>query len=174
MRLVFVLITICTVLLAKAQPYPDTRVLTEKDLKTGASQTIKYLPLLKDKRVAVIANATSTISGVHLVDSLLALKIKVKKIFCPEHGFRGNADAGEKVKTENDPKTGLPIISLFGKHLKPTKEELADIDILVYDLQDVGVRFYTYISTMTYCMEAAAESGKQFMVLDIYNNIPFG
>jgi uncharacterized protein YbbC (DUF1343 family) len=149
-----------------AQPYPDSRVLTERDLKTGASQTSKYIPLLKDKRVGVIANATSTILGVHLVDTLLALKINVKKIFCPEHGFRGVADAGEKVKTEKDAKTGLPIISLFGKNFKPTREQLADIDVLVYDLQDVGVRFYTYISTMTYCMEAAAENGKQFMVLD--------
>jgi len=165
MRLLFVLITIST-FLGKAQPYPDTRVLTEKDLKTGAAQTYKYIPLLKDKRVGLIANASSTILGVHVVDSLLAYKINVKKIFCPEHGFRGNADAGEKVKTEKDAKTGLPIISLFGKHFKPTKEDLADIDVLVYDLQDVGVRFYTFISTMTYCMEAAAENGKQFMVLD--------
>lgn len=165
MRLLFIF----TVLLGfsvHAQPYPDTRVLTERDVKTGAAQPYKYIPLLKDKRVGVIANATSTIQGVHLVDTLLALDINVKKIFCPEHGFRGVADAGEKVKTEKDKKTGLPIVSLFGKNLKPTKEQLADIDILVYDLQDVGVRFYTYISTMTYCMEAAAENGKQFMVLD--------
>lgn len=161
--IVFILFLFTTGL---AQPYADTRVLTERDLKTGAAQTPKYIPLLKDKRVAVIANATSTISGVHLVDSLLALRINVKKIFCPEHGFRGAADAGEKVKTTKDPKTGLPIISLYGKNLKPTKEQLADIDVLVYDIQDVGVRFYTYISTMTYCMEAAAESNKQFMVLD--------
>lgn len=166
MRGLFILIAILTVCNAKAQPYQETRILTEKDLKTGASQFSKYIPLLKDKRVAVIANASSTILGIHLVDSLIAYKVNVKKIFCPEHGFRGNADAGEKVKTEKDPKTGLPIISLFGKHFKPTKEELADVDILVYDLQDVGVRFYTYISTMTYCMEAAAENGKQFMVLD--------
>lgn len=166
MRSLFVLIGLLTFLSAQAQPYPDSRVLTERDLKTGASQTSKYLPLLKDKKVAVIANTTSTILGVHLVDTLLSLKVNVKKIFCPEHGFRGIADAGEKIKTEKDPKTGLPIISLFGKHMKPTKEDLADIDILIYDLQDVGVRFYTYISTMTYCMEAAAENGKQFMVLD--------
>lgn len=162
----FLLISILTLSVASAQPYPDSRILTENDLKTGASQTSKYIPLLKDKKVGVIANASSTIFGVHLVDTLLALKINVKKIFCPEHGFRGNADAGEKVKTEKDPKTGLPIISLFGKHFKPTKEDLADIDVLVYDLQDVGVRFYTYISTMSYCMEAAAENNKQFMILD--------
>lgn len=166
MKGVLLLISLLTAVTLLSQPYSDSRVLTERDLKTGASQTSKYLPLLKDKRVAVIANSSSTILGIHLVDTLLSLKVKVKKIFCPEHGFRGVADAGEKVKTEKDPKTGLPIISLFGKHFKPTKEELADVDILVYDLQDVGVRFYTYISTMAYCMEAAAESGKQFMVLD--------
>src|ERR1700751_310204 len=119
-----------------AQPYPDSRVLTEKDLKTGASQTSKYIPLLKGKRVAVIANTTSTIFGTHLVDTLLSLKVNIKKIFCPEHGFRGVADAGEKVKTETDPKTGLPVISLYGKHMKPLKEELTDVDVLVYDLQD--------------------------------------
>lgn len=149
-----------------AQPYPDSRTLTEKDVKTGAMQTGKYLPLLKDKRVAVIANTSSAIFSTHLVDTLISLKVNLKKIFCPEHGFRGVADAGEKVKTETDPKTGLPIVSLFGKHFKPTKEDLEDIDIVVYDLQDVGVRFYTYISTMSYAMEACAENGKQFMVLD--------
>jgi uncharacterized protein YbbC (DUF1343 family) len=166
MRLFFSVIAFFFALELISQPYTDSRILYEKDLKTGAAQTNKYIPLLKDKRVGVIANTTSTIFTTHLVDTLLSLKINVKKIFCPEHGFRGTSDAGEKVKTEKDPKTGLPIISLFGKHKKPTKEDLADIDVLVYDLQDVGVRFYTYISTMTYCMEAAAENGKQFMVLD--------
>jgi uncharacterized protein YbbC (DUF1343 family) len=166
MRLLFSLIICFSASVVFAQPYPESRVLYEKDLKTGASQTTKYIPLLKGKRVAVIANTTSTIFATHLVDTLVSLKINVKKIFCPEHGFRGVADAGEKVKTETDAKTGLPIISLYGKHMKPTKEDLADIDVLVYDLQDVGVRFYTYISTMTYCMEAAAENGKLFMVLD--------
>ncbi len=149
-----------------AQPYPSTRILYEKDIKTGAAQTLKYLPLLKDKRVALIANATSTINGVHLADTLLSLKINIKKIFSPEHGLRGNSDAGEKIKNMKDEKTGLPIISLHGKSFKPSPADLADIDILVYDLQDVGVRFYTYISTMSYCMEAAAESNKLFMVLD--------
>ncbi len=166
MRLLFYLIGVFSFVSGFSQAYPDTRILTEKDIKTGAAQPNKYIPLLKDKRVAVIANATSAISNTHLVDTLISLKINVKKIFCPEHGFRGTSDAGEKITNEKDEKTGLPIISLFGKHLKPTKEELTDVDILVYDIQDVGVRFYTYISTMTYCMEAAAENNKQFMVLD--------
>ena len=151
---------------ALAQPYPDTKILYEKDVQTGAAQTEKYLPILRGKRVAVIANVTSLIYGTHLVDTLLALDIDIKKIFSPEHGFRGLADAGETVHSDKDKRTGLPIISLYGKHMKPTKEDLADIDVLVYDIQDVGVRFYTYISTMSNCMDAAAENKKTFVVLD--------
>jgi uncharacterized protein YbbC (DUF1343 family) len=151
---------------AVAQPYPQTKVLYEKDIKTGAAQTDKYLPLLKGKRVAVIANVTSLINKTHLVDTLLALKINIKKIFSPEHGFRGLADAGETVHSDKDKKTGLPIISLYGKHMKPTKEDLGDVDVIIYDIQDVGVRFYTYISTMSNCMDAAAEQKKTFIVLD--------
>ena len=101
-----------------------------------------------------------------LVDTLLKLKVKLVKIFGPEHGFRGNTEAGEKVNSQTDAKTGLPIISLYGSNKKPTPEQLKDLDILVYDIQDVGVRFYTYISTMCYAMEACAESNKEFMVLD--------
>src|ERR1700739_1221950 len=151
--------TICCFILITgfAQPYYQTKVLYEKDIQTGASQIDKYLPLLKGKRVAIIANATSLINKTHLVDTLLSLKVNIKKIFSPEHGFRGQADAGEQVNNGKDKKTGLPIISLYGKHMKPAKEDLADVDVLVYDIQDVGVRFYTYISTMSNCMEAAAE-----------------
>lgn len=149
-----------------AQPYANSKILFEKDIQTGAMQTAKYLPLLKGKRVAVIANPTSLIFNTHLVDTLLALKINLRKIFSPEHGFRGAADAGEKVHNDKDTKTGLPIISLYGRHMKPTKEELADVDVIIYDIQDVGVRFYTYISTMSNCMEAAAEQKKTFLVLD--------
>ncbi|MDP2385124.1 MAG: DUF1343 domain-containing protein [Bacteroidota bacterium] len=144
----------------------DVKVLTDKEIVVGAKRMDKYLPLLQGKNVAVIANVTSQINSTHLVDTLLKLKVKIKKIFSPEHGFRGKADAGEKVGNQTDSKTGLPIISLYGKHKKPTKEDLAGIDIVIYDMQDVGVRFYTYISTMTYCMEACAENNKQFIVLD--------
>lgn len=144
----------------------EAKLLKPSDVKTGAEQLGSYLPLLKGKRVAVVANPTTTIGNTHLVDTLLALKVNIRKIFSPEHGFRGNADAGEKVGNNKDAKTGLTIVSLYGKHNKPTAEDLKDVDVLVYDIQDVGVRFYTYISTMSYCMEAAAENKKDMLVLD--------
>jgi uncharacterized protein YbbC (DUF1343 family) len=136
------------------------------DLKVGADKTADYLPLLKGKSVAVVANQSSNIKKTHLVDSLFKLNIKIKKVFCPEHGFRGLVDAGEKVKTEKDSKTGLPVISLYGKNKKPSPEQLKDIDVVIFDIQDVGVRFYTYLSTLHYVMEACAENKKQLIVLD--------
>ena len=162
------LLTTCYLFFATciAQPYQETKILYEKDIQTGAAQINKYLPLLAGKRVAIIANPTSLINKTHLVDTLLSLKVNIKKIFSPEHGFRGVADAGETVHSDKDKKTGLPIISLYGKHMKPTKEDLLDVDLIVYDIQDVGVRFYTYISTMSNCMDAAAENKKTFIVLD--------
>jgi uncharacterized protein YbbC (DUF1343 family) len=144
-----------------------TQVSKENDsIKPGAELTNEYLKLLKDKRVAVVANQTSVIGKTHLVDSLINSGIDVVKVLGPEHGFRGNAGAGEKIKDNRDVKTGLPVISLYGKHKKPTKDDLKDVDIVVFDIQDVGVRFYTYISTMTYVMEACAESNIGFLVLD--------
>jgi len=125
-----------------------------------------YLPQLKGKRVALVVNHSSLIGRSHLVDSLLKHNIKVQKIFAPEHGFRGKADAGAHVKNSRDRKTGLPIISLYGKHKKPTKRDLAGVDLIVFDIQDVGVRFYTYLSTLHYVMEAAAERHIPVMVLD--------
>ncbi|MBK9283837.1 MAG: DUF1343 domain-containing protein [Sphingobacteriaceae bacterium] len=125
-----------------------------------------YLPLLKNKKVAVVTNVTGLVGKTSIVDTLLKLKVKVVKIFGPEHGFRSNADAGEKVASSIDKKTGLPIISLYGANKKPKKEQMAGIDIVIYDIQDIGVRFYTYISTMTYMMEACAETKKKFIVLD--------
>jgi uncharacterized protein YbbC (DUF1343 family) len=139
---------------------------TDADIRTGAERTEIYLPWLKGKNVAVVANHTSLINQTHLVDSLLALKINVKKIFCPEHGFRGSADNGEAIASEKDKKTGLPIISLYGAHEKPNAKDLSGIDIVLYDIQDVGCRFYTYISTMSLVMEACAEQKKTFIVLD--------
>lgn len=132
----------------------------------GAQQFENYLPNLKNKRVAIVTNITGVIGTITIVDTLLALNINVKKIFGPEHGFRSNTEAGDKVQSDVDKKTGLPIISLYGANKKPTKEQLADVDVLIYDIQDIGVRFYTYISTMCYAMEACAESGKEFIVLD--------
>lgn len=137
-----------------------------KDLQTGASLTAQYLDLIRGKKVALLVNQTSMIGDTHLADSLISLGIAVQKIFAPEHGFRGEADAGEQVKDGKDAKTGIPLISLYGDKKKPGKAELAGIDIVVFDIQDVGVRFYTYISTMSYVMEACAENGVEFMVLD--------
>ncbi|WP_203258963.1 exo-beta-N-acetylmuramidase NamZ family protein [Hyunsoonleella ulvae] len=143
----------------------------------GANQTELYVPFLKGKRVGVVANQTSVIfvdkspktknqSYIHLVDSLLKLNINIKKVFAPEHGFRGKADAGEHVNDGVDTKTNLPIISLHGKHRKPTQETLENLDIVIFDIQDVGLRFYTYISTLHNVMEACAEAGIPVLILD--------
>lgn len=137
-----------------------------ENIQTGAERVSEYIDLLKGKNVAVVANQSSLINKTHLVDSLLALGIKVKKVFCPEHGFRGLVDAGEDVQSQKDKKTGLPIISLYGKNKKPTVDDLKDIDIVIFDIQDVGVRFYTYLSTLHYVMEACAENKKMCIVLD--------
>ena len=149
-----------------------------KEIKIGANKTNTYLPLLKGKKVGVVANQTSVIfkdevrntklenSYIHLVDSLLSLEVDIQKVFAPEHGFRGEADAGEEVADGKDKKTGIPIISLYGKNKKPSKEQLEGLDILVFDIQDVGVRFYTYISTLHYVMEACAENNIELIVLD--------
>ncbi|MFN0729064.1 exo-beta-N-acetylmuramidase NamZ family protein [Polaribacter gochangensis] len=146
------------------------------EIKVAAEQTELYLNLLEGKNIAVVANQTSVIEKrekrkekrefVHLVDSLLSLNINIKKVFAPEHGFRGKADAGELVKDGFDTKTGLPIISLYGKNKKPSVEQLKGIEVIVFDIQDVGARFYTYISSLHYVMEAAAESGIPVIVLD--------
>lgn len=133
---------------------------------TGADQTEKYLPLLKGKRIALMANQTSIIGKIHLVDSLQKLGINIVKVFGPEHGFRGNASAGVKVADETDAVTGIKIISLYGTKNKPTKEDLADVDLLIYDLQDVGCRFYTNINALARLMEACAENGKEMLILD--------
>lgn len=139
---------------------------TDKEIKVGAEQLEKYLPLIQDKTVAVVANQTSRIKNTHLVDSLLALGIKIKVVFTPEHGFRGTSSAGEPVPNAVDEKTSLPIISLYGNNYKPSAKDLTGVDIVIFDIQDVGARFYTYISTMHYMMEACAESNISFLVLD--------
>lgn len=142
------------------------KVLSEKDVVLGAQQFNAYLPLLAKKKVAIVTNVTGVIGNTSIVDTLIKLKVNIKKIFGPEHGFRGNVDAGEKVKSNIDKKTGLPVVSLYGSHKKPTAEDLKGIDVVVYDIQDVGVRFYTFISTLCYVMEACAEQGKEVIVLD--------
>ncbi len=132
----------------------------------GAERTELYLSKLTNKRVAILTNHTGLIKTTHLVDSLISLKINLVKIFSPEHGFRGKADAGEKVNSNIDSKTKLPIVSLYGNHKKPTAEDLKGIDILIYDIQDVGTRFYTYISTLQYAMEACSENNVDVIILD--------
>lgn len=133
---------------------------------TGAERTEVYFPLLKGKKVGVFANQTSTIGATHLVDSLIGAGIKVVAIFGPEHGFRGKAEAGEEIGNATDPKTGIPVISLYGDHKKPTPADLKNIDVMVFDIQDVGVRFYTYISSLELVMEAALENHKPLLILD--------
>ena len=135
-------------------------------LRTGAERTEAYMPLLKGRRVGVVTNATGMVRHVHLVDTLLSLGVDVVKVFAPEHGFRGTADAGERIADGLDPGTGLPIVSLYGKNKEPSREQLADVDVLLFDIQDVGVRFYTYISTLHYVMQAAARDGRKVVVLD--------
>lgn len=167
----FISIALVVVVLITAYKIPtlqkEIAVSNKKDpIKTGADQTEKYLPYLKGKRVAILANQTSIIGNRHLVDSLQSRGVNIVKVFGPEHGFRGNASAGAHIEDEKDKTTGIPIISLYGKKNKPTKEDLADVDILIYDVQDVGVRFYTNINALSRLMEACAESKKELMILD--------
>lgn len=136
------------------------------DLVLGAYRLDAYLPLLEGKTIGVVANQTSMIGEVHLVDTLLALGQNLKAVYSPEHGFRGDADAGAKVASGKDERTGLPLLSLYGKTKKPTPEQLEGVDLMIFDIQDVGARFYTYISTLHYVMEACAEEGIAVLVLD--------
>ncbi|MEQ8908431.1 MAG: DUF1343 domain-containing protein [Vicingaceae bacterium] len=141
-------------------------VVETKKLSLGVERTSVYFPKLEGKRIAFVGNHTSLLGKKHLVDSLLNADFQITKVFSPEHGFRGKADAGEKVKDGKDTKTGLPIYSLYGNNKKPSSEQLKNIDLILFDIQDVGARFYTYISTLHYVMEAAAEANIPILVLD--------
>jgi uncharacterized protein YbbC (DUF1343 family) len=154
LTLSFIALSVC------AQKIKSTKILT------GADQTEKYLPLLKGKRVGMVVNPTSIIGTQTTVDSLLKRGVNIVKIFGPEHGFRGNASAGIKVDDDVDTKTGIKAISLYGKHSTPTTADLADVDIMIFDIQDVGVRFYTYINTLQHVMEACAANNKEVMIFD--------
>lgn len=143
----------------KAQPAATS-------IQTGAQQLNTLLPKLKGKRVALVVNHTSLIGKTHLADSLKSVGVNLVKIFGPEHGFRGNAADGELVSDSVDKKTGIPLVSLYGKNKKPTPQQMADVDLVIFDIQDVGTRFYTYIGTMHYVMEACAEANKKMIVLD--------
>ena len=161
LKITFFLILICSL----HKSYSQTQ-----SIIVGAEQTHLYIEDIQSSKIAIVANQTSRLKSgdkyTHLVDTLISLNIDIKKVFSPEHGFRGIADAGEKVEDGIDLKTGLPIISLHGKNKKPSKEQLEDVDIVIFDIQDVGARFYTYISTMHLVMEAVAENNKKFYVLD--------
>ena len=145
-----------------------TASLSAQTLRMGAERTEILIPLLQQKKVALVVNPTSVVGPqkVHLLDTLLALKVNIKKVLAPEHGFRGKADAGEVIRNGKDVRTGLPILSLYGKNKKPSPQQLTDVDVVLFDIQDVGARFYTYISTLHYVMEACAEQGKQVIVAD--------
>jgi uncharacterized protein YbbC (DUF1343 family) len=151
-------------LILPAQQSPPIKPYTS--VLTGAEQFGAYVPLLKNKRVGIVTNVTGRVGSSSIVDTLIRLQVNVRKIFGPEHGFRGDTEAGELVRSNKDTKTGLPVISLYGSNKKPSSEQLKDIDVLIYDIQDIGTRFYTYISTMCYAMEACAENNKEFIVLD--------
>src|SRR5664280_1876702 len=139
---------------------------SKKEPIPGANQIELYKSVIEGKSVAVVANQTSMIESTHLVDTLLSLGINIKIIFAPEHGFRNLADAGETITGGKDSETGIPVISLYGSHLKPTASDLAGIDIVIFDIQDVGTRFYTYISTLHYLLEACGENHVKCLILD--------
>lgn len=153
---VIILIFILTFNISKAQA----------PILPGAYQTTQYLPLLKNKRVGIFTNQTATVGNIHLIDTLLKAGIQIQKVFTPEHGLRGTADAGEKVNDEIDAKTGIKIVSLYGKKSAPDSVDLLDIDILLFDVQDVGTRFYTYINSLQYIMESAMVNNKPLVILD--------
>ncbi|MCB0665034.1 MAG: DUF1343 domain-containing protein [Saprospiraceae bacterium] len=168
------LITFLIALLSAScsNPTPNTQVADNEEenmteiVKPGSWQTGDYLPLVENKKIGMVVNHTSRIGEMHLVDSLLKLNIKIQRIFSPEHGFRGKADAGAHIGDETDPETGIPIVSLYGEKRKPSESDIKYLDLLIFDIQDVGARFYTYISTLHYVMEACAEFQKPLIVLD--------
>ncbi len=171
----FILILFGTVLFfsceSKSKSYTKVGVLSSiieanTEVIPAAENIAEYYDLLKGKKIGLVVNQTSTINNKHLVDSLLELKLNIKTIFAPEHGFRGNADAGEEIKDGMDIKSGLPVISLYGKKKKPGEADMEDLEVMVFDIQDVGARFYTYISSLHYVMEACVENGVKLIVLD--------
>jgi len=157
----------CQTVPKQAEEIPSVeKIIPAPRIKLGAEQTQKYYPMLKDKRIGMVVNQTSVVGEASIVDQFVKDGFDVSKIFAPEHGFRGDADAGALVKDGKDVKTGLPIISLYGKNKKPTMGQFSNLDIIVFDIQDVGVRFYTYISTLHYVMQTAAELGLPVLILD--------
>jgi len=170
-KIVLAVVTICFVFLNISCLQGKTGLVGNDEqeslsIEVGAERLNEYIPLIHGKTIAVVANQTSYVADRHLVDTLLALGVSIKCVFAPEHGFRGEAGAGDKIKNAKDPQTGLAIVSLYGKHIKPTVEDLKGIDIIIFDIQDVGTRFYTYISTLQYVMEACIENSVGLIILD--------
>ena len=164
MKLIY--LALFTLLLSACGTFSQVEKSNTQAIKVAAQRSEAYLPQLKGKRVGLVVNQTSMVGNRHLADYLLDKSVNVARIFAPEHGFRGDHDAGAHVNSEIDAKTGILITSIYGKFKKPPVEMLQQLDVVIFDIQDVGVRFYTYISSMHYMMEAAAEAGIQFMVLD--------
>jgi uncharacterized protein YbbC (DUF1343 family) len=162
-RLAFLILVVC----CRPQEVENkTTSSTKTKVITGADQLDLLLPALGDARVGLVVNHTARIGQIHLADTLKKRGVRLVAVFAPEHGFRGTADAGELIQDGSDPQTGLPVISLYGNNKKPTADQLRSIDIVVFDIQDVGARFYTYISTLHFVMEACAENNKKLIVLD--------
>lgn len=159
------LLTFCVLLLQACNAQPPGPASSES-IVTGAESMQEYLPLIRNKRVALLVNQTAVVGQTHLVDTLLKAGIKIQKVFGPEHGFRGQADAGEHVDNSTDAKTGLPVVSLYGSKKAPSTEDLADVDVVIFDIQDVGARFFTFISSLHYLMQACADNDKELIVLD--------
>ena len=171
MRTLSIALLICLTVMVRAQQVSPLRAAKpdashSTTIMPGAAQVKTYLPLLEGKRVAIFANQTSLIGKTHLVDSLQQLGVDIRVIFGPEHGFRGNADAGEKVSNYTDEKTGIPVVSLYGHKRRPDEKDLSEIDVMIFDIQDVGVRFYTYISSLETYMLSAMEFNKPLIILD--------
>lgn len=167
----YLIIALLAILLAACTRQPgqaqaDTTTQSSGPVRPGIQGLLAQPELLQGKRIALVANHTALVNGTHLADTLISLKHRVVNVFAPEHGFRGEAEAGETVTGGRDKRTGLPIISLYGEHYRPTRRQLQDVDIVVFDIQDVGCRFYTYLSTLVYVMDACAEYGKPLLVLD--------
>jgi uncharacterized protein YbbC (DUF1343 family) len=167
----FLLISINPNCSRNVNPGPDS--LNAANVQPGAEQMGLYMPLLKGKKVAIFANQTSTVGKGHLVDTLMKAGVNIKVIFGPEHGFRGTADAGEKVESAIDKTTGIPVVSLYGKKRKPSAEDLKDVDVMIFDIQDVGVRFYTFISSLQEYMETAIENNIPLLILDRPNPLGY-
>ena len=166
MKLLVLFLILLTTTSCTAQKEAGQIAKNDSKILAGADRINVYMPLIKGRTVGIFANQTSMVGNTHLVDTLRKLGINIKVIFGPEHGFRGTADAGEKVGNYIDEKTGIPVVSLYGSKKAPSAEDLKDVDILIFDLQDVGVRFYTYINSMQHFMEAAFENSKPLLLLD--------